>query len=78
MHAEKRTLLVIAVAVLLMGGVIAWLLSSKPTTGPVKDNGKDVLQEVNGSTIQETKTGKKSGNSPSSPCSMTKKPSWPI
>ena len=32
MHAEKRTLLVIAVAVLLMGGVIAWLLSSKPTT----------------------------------------------
>ena len=61
MHAEKRTrtLLVIAAAVLLMGGVIAWLLSSKPTTGTVKDNGKDVLQEVNGSTIQETKNGKK-------------------
>ncbi|WP_308664187.1 LPS export ABC transporter periplasmic protein LptC [uncultured Acidaminococcus sp.] len=60
MLAEKRrTLLVIAAAVLLMGGVIAWLLSSKPTTGKVQENGKDVLQEVNGSTIQETKNGKK-------------------
>ena len=60
MLAEKRrTLLVIAAAVLLMGGVIAWLLSSKPTTGKVQENGKDVLQEVNGSTIQDTKNGKK-------------------
>ena len=58
-QAHKRTILVIVAAVLLMGGVIAWLLSSKPTTGKVQDNGKDVLQEVNGSTIQETKNGKK-------------------
>ncbi|WP_289049792.1 LPS export ABC transporter periplasmic protein LptC [Acidaminococcus timonensis] len=58
-QAHKRTILVIVAAVLLMGGVIAWLLSSKPTTGKVQENGKDVLQEVNGSTIQETKNGRK-------------------
>ncbi len=61
-QAHKRTILVIVAAVLLMGGVIAWLLSSKPTTGKVQENGKDVLQEVNGSTIQETKMAGRSGN----------------
>ena len=36
MRSDKRTIMMVIGAVLLMGGVIAWLLSSKPTAGTVK------------------------------------------
>ena len=59
MREHKRTILIILGAVLLMGGVIAWLLSSKPTNGKQQAAPPETLQEVNGSTITENKDGKK-------------------
>ena len=59
MREHKRTILIILGAVLLMGGVIAWLLSSKPTTGKQQAAPPETIQEVNGSTITENKDGKK-------------------
>ncbi len=59
MRAQKRTLLVIIGAVLLMGAVIGWLVSSKPTAGTVKQVQENNKQSVSGSTIQEMKDGKK-------------------
>jgi LPS export ABC transporter protein LptC len=55
---EKRTILVILGAILLMGGVIGWLLSSKPTTGTVKEVKQTDPHQVTGSTIEEAKDGK--------------------
>ena len=59
MHAQKKTILVIVGAILLMAAVIGWLVSSKPTTGKVKQVVENNKQEVKGSTIEETKDGKK-------------------
>jgi LPS export ABC transporter protein LptC len=59
MHSEKRTWLVIAGAVLLMAAVIGWLLSSKPTAGTVKEVKETNPHQVTGSTIEETKNGRK-------------------
>ena len=59
MHAHKKTVLVILGAVLLMAAVIGWLVSSKPTRGTVKQVVENNKQEVQGSTIEESKDGKK-------------------
>ena len=59
MHSEKRTIMVIVGAVLLMAAVIGWLLSSKPTTGTVKEARETDPHQVTGSTIEETKNGRK-------------------
>ena len=59
MRSDKRTILVILGAVLLMGGVIGWLLSSKPTAGTVKEARQTDPHQVTGSTIEETKDGRK-------------------
>ena len=56
---EKRTILVILGAILLMGGVIGWLLSSKPPAGTVKEVKQTDPHQVTGSTIEEAKDGKK-------------------
>ena len=59
MRSDKRTIMMVIGAVLLMGGVIAWLLSSKPTAGTVKKAKETDPHQVIGSTIEENKDGRK-------------------